>query len=79
MLLLAKLLVPEAYFIMAASLALPFAAIGAMVLWRQLKLPSAARVAATVEAAIAFAVLEGIFRTSRGILSATEGYTVHAA
>ena len=71
---LAKLLVPEAYFIMAASLALPFAAIGAVVLWRQAKLPSAARVTATVEAVNAMswkefsALIEQSFQR--------EGYTV---
>ena len=73
-LLLAKLVVPDAYFIMAASLALPFAAIGFAVLWKQLKLPSTARVSATVEAANAMswkefsALVEESFQR--------EGYTV---
>lgn len=73
-LLLAKLLVPEAYFIMAASLALPFAAIGAMVLWRQLKLPSAARVAATVEAVNALSWKEFSVLVEESFQR--EGYTV---
>ena len=73
-LLLAKLFVPAEYFIMAASLALPFVAIGAMVLWRQLKLPSAARVTATVEAVNAMSWKE--FSVCVENAFQREGYTV---
>ncbi|MDR0439751.1 MAG: restriction endonuclease [Candidatus Accumulibacter sp.] len=53
LLLLARLLVPEAYLIPASSLALPFLVIGGIVAWKQSKLPSQKRIAATVEAVTA--------------------------
>ena len=73
-LLIARLIAPEAYFVPAASLALPFLVIGAIAAWKQLRLPGAARVAATAEAVNAMswrdfsALVEQAFRR--------EGYTV---
>ena len=73
-LLLARLLAPEAYFVPAASLALPFIVIGAIAAWKQLRLPGAARVTATAEAVNAMswrefsALMEQAFQR--------EGYTV---
>ena len=73
-LVLARLIAPEAYFVPAASLALPFLVIGAIAAWKQLRLPGAARVAATAEAVNAMswrdfsALVEQAFRR--------EGYTV---
>lgn len=48
--LVARLIVPEAYFIHASSIALPFVIIGAIAAWKQFQIPGAGRVAATVEA-----------------------------
>ena len=73
-LLLARLLAPEAYFVPAASLALPFIVIGSIAAWKQLRLPGAARVTATAEAVNAMswrefsALMEQAFQR--------EGYTV---
>ena len=73
-LLLARLLAPEAYFVPAASLALPFIVIGSIAAWKQLRLPGAARVTATAEAVNAMswrefsALVEQAFQR--------EGYTV---
>ena len=73
-LVLARLIAPEAYFVPAASLALPFLVIGAIAAWKQLRLPGRSRVAATVEAVNAMswrdfsALVEQAFQR--------EGYTV---
>ena len=73
-LVLARLIAPEAYFVPAASLALPFLVIGAIAAWKQLRLPGAARVTATAEAVNAMswrefsALMEQAFQR--------EGYTV---
>ena len=73
-LVLARLIAPEAYFVPAASLALPFIVIGAIAAWKQLRLPGAARVTATAEAVNAMswrefsALMEQAFQR--------EGYTV---
>lgn len=48
--LVARFIVPEAYFIHASSIALPFLIIGVIAAWKQAKVPGGARVAATVEA-----------------------------
>ena len=70
----ARHLAPEAYFVPAASLALPFIVIGAIAAWKQLRLPGAARVTATAEAVNAMswrefsALMEQAFQR--------EGYTV---
>ena len=49
----ARFLIPEAYFIHASSIALPFVIIGAIAVWKQAKVPSSGRVSATVEAVTA--------------------------
>lgn len=49
-LLVARFLIPDAYFVYAASIALPFVIIGAIAAWKQFQVPGAGRVAATVEA-----------------------------
>jgi restriction system protein len=48
--LVGRLIVPENYSFYALSLGIPFVFIGAVVGWKQLKVPGAARVDATVEA-----------------------------
>ena len=48
-----RLIAPEEYFIPALSICLPFLVIGVMAAWKQLRVPSAGRVAATVEAVAA--------------------------
>jgi restriction system protein len=53
LLLIVRLIVPEAYLLPASSLALPFLVIGGIVAWKAFKRPGAKRVAATVEAVAA--------------------------
>jgi len=48
--LLARIAVPDKYFVFGAVGAMPFLVIGSIVLWRQLQKPSASRVASTLEA-----------------------------
>jgi restriction system protein len=74
LLLLVRLLVPEAYVVPASSLALPFLGIGGFIAWKQFKLPGTARVAATVEAARAMSGKEFLARVEQAYLR--EGYTV---
>src|SRR5258708_12024591 len=55
---LGRVVVPEVYALYAFFAALPFIVIGGVAGWRQLRAPSAARVAGTLEAVRAIA-LEG--------------------
>ena len=73
-LVLARLIAPEAYFVPAASLALPFLVIGAIAAWKQLRLPGRGRVAATVEAVNAMSWRD--FATLVEQAFQREGYTV---
>ena len=73
-LVLARLIAPEAYFVPAASLALPFLVIGAIAAWKQLWLPGRGRVAATVEAVNAMSWRD--FATLVEQAFQREGYTV---
>lgn len=72
--LFARLILPEAYSFYALSIAIPFVLIGAMVGWKELKVPGKARVEATVDAVTAMtwrefsALMEQAFQR--------EGYTV---
>ncbi|MDR2113274.1 MAG: restriction endonuclease, partial [Candidatus Accumulibacter sp.] len=74
LLLLVRLLVPEAYVMPASSLALPFLGIGAYVVWGRFKLPGKARVEATVEAVKAMSRREFSALMEQAYLR--EGYTV---
>ena len=72
--LMARFLVPDAYFVHAAAIALPFVVIGALAAWKQLQVPGAGKVAATVDAVTAMswrdfsALMEKAFQR--------EGYSV---
>lgn len=73
-LLVACFFIPPNYFIPASSCALPFLAIGVHTAWRQLRLPGAARVAASIEAARAMSWREFSAQLERGF--GREGYKV---
>ena len=70
-------LLPEAYRIVGVVSALPFIVIGCMAAWRQLRAPSAARVARTAEAVRAMSWSE--FRTALSDAYRREGYDVQPA
>lgn len=74
LLLLVRFFVPEPYLLPASSLALPFLVIGAVVAWKQFKLPGAKRVATTVEAVTAMTWRE--FSALVNQAYSREGYTV---
>jgi restriction system protein len=74
LLLLVRLFVPEEYLVPASSLALPFIAIGGYIVWKQSKLPGAARVGETVEAVSAMSWKE--FSALMEQAFAREGYSV---
>jgi restriction system protein len=67
-------LLPEAYRVAGIVAGLPFAVIGCMALWRQLKLPSAARVERTTEAVRAMSWAE--FKGALADAWRREGYDV---
>ena len=69
-----RLLVPEAYAIFAFFAALPFIVIGCVAGWRQLRAPSAARVANTLEAVRAMSW--GDFSGALAAALRDDGYTV---
>ncbi|MDR0576158.1 MAG: restriction endonuclease [Candidatus Accumulibacter sp.] len=73
-LLLARLFFYGTYFVPAASCSLPFFIIGAIGLWKQAKVPGAARVAATVEAVRAMSWRDFSARVEEAFQR--EGYTV---
>ena len=74
MLLVSWFLIPETYFVPAASCALPFLAIGVYTAWHQLRLPGASRIAATIEAVRAMSWREFSAWMEQGF--SREGYTV---
>jgi restriction system protein len=72
--LVARIVLPDRYAVVGALTGLPFAVIGAIVAWKQLRSPGTARVASTLEAIGAMSwsefssAIEGAFRR--------DGYTV---
>jgi restriction system protein len=75
-LLVARMLLPEKYFVAGAMIALPFFGIGLYTGWRQLRAPSASRVAADLEAIEAMS-----WRTFSGALEEAlrrDGYVTRA-
>jgi restriction system protein len=70
-------LLPEAYRIVGVVSALPFIVIGCMAAWRQLRAPSAARVARTAEVVRAMSWSE--FRTALSDAYRRAGYDVQPA
>jgi restriction system protein len=69
-----RLVVPEAYALYAVFAALPFIVIGCVALWRQLRAPSAGRVANTLEAVRAMSWED--FSSALADALRDEGYTV---
>ena len=73
------MLLPEAYALYAIFASLPFIVIGCVALWRQLRSPSAERIAATLESLRALswdefsAALEGAFRRDGYVVIRLDG------